>query len=138
MRKVLVFGTFDILHPGHIYFLKQAKLFGNNLIVVVARDLTVKKVKGEFPTNNENVRLRHLSELKFINKATLGNRDDKYDVIEEINPEAICLGYDQTSFTDKLEDELKKRKLNVKVVRLDSFEKDKYKSSKLKHNITQD
>ena len=136
MRKVLVFGTFDILHPGHLYFLKQAKLFGDYLAVVVARDLTVKQVKGEFPVNNEAVRLRNISELKFVDEAVLGKRTNKYNIIEEIKPDVICLGYDQDSFTNNLEKELKKRKLDVEIVRLEAFEKEKYKSSKLREANT--
>ena len=61
----------------------------------------------------------------------LGNLGDKYDIIEDINPDIICLGYDQTHFVDKLESELKKRKINAEIVRIKSYKEDVYKSSSL-------
>ena len=84
MKKVLVFGTFDILHPGHKYFLKQAKeqagySEAGYLVIVVARDLTVKQVKHEFPVNNETERLLQVQKLEYVDKAMLGSTDiDKY------------------------------------------------------------
>ena len=58
-NKVMVFGTFDILHPGHLNFFKQAREFGNFLIAVIARDKTVLKIKGRLPKNNEKKRLKN-------------------------------------------------------------------------------
>ena len=49
MIKVLVFGTFDIIHPGHVFFLNQAKKLGDFLCVVVSRDETVNELKREYP-----------------------------------------------------------------------------------------
>ena len=49
IKKVMIFGTFDKFHPGHINFLKQSEQYGDYLIVVVARDITVKKLKGKMP-----------------------------------------------------------------------------------------
>ncbi|MHA1679090.1 MAG: adenylyltransferase/cytidyltransferase family protein, partial [Promethearchaeota archaeon] len=59
-KKVLCFGTFDILHPGHVSFLKQARKYGNYLVVVVARDENVKKIKGKYPLDNELKRIENL------------------------------------------------------------------------------
>jgi FAD synthetase len=130
---VLVFGTFDIFHPGHEYFLKQAKKHGSLLYVVVARDQTVKRVKGALPHNDENKRLETLQSLDYVDTAMLGSLDDKYKMIEQINPDVICLGYDQNSFTKDLEDELKKRNLHPKLIQFkDSFMPDRFKSSKLR------
>ena len=133
MRKVLVFGTFDILHPGHEYFLKQAKKHGDELIVVIARDLTVKQVKKEFPVNNEQERLGAVKKLDYVNNAILGSlSNDKYKIIEEINPDVICLGYDQKAFTEDLAAELEKRGLKPEIVRLDAYKPDVHKSSHYK------
>ena len=52
MVKVMATGTFDLLHMGHIYYLKEAKKLGDILSVVVARDSTVRKLKHE-PVNPE-------------------------------------------------------------------------------------
>lgn len=132
MKKVLCFGTFDFLHEGHRHFLREAQALGNSLTVVVARDATVKLVKGEFPTHSETERLDRIAELDTVDKAILGGHDDKLEVIWKINPDVICLGYDQHSFTEHLKEETGKRGLKVLVVRLPAYKEDKYKSSKLK------
>lgn len=132
MKKVMVFGTFDKLHPGHLYLFREAKRFGDFLIAVVARDETVKKVKGKMPGKNERKRLENLKTISQINKVVLGNLTDQYLVIEDYNPDFICLGYDQHSFiTENLKNEIEKRKLKAKIIRLRSYKPDIYKSSKL-------
>ena len=128
----MVFGTFDVLHPGHEYFLKESKKHGDELIVVIARDLTVKEIKGKLPLNNELKRLNAVKKLKYVDKALLGNLRDKYRIIEDIKPDVICLGYDQNSFTANLKNELKKRALLIDIYRILPYRKDKFKSSKLK------
>ena len=129
--KVLVFGTFDIFHKGHEYFLSEAAKHGS-LNVVVARDLTTYDVKGRFPRNDQLNRVSVLKALSYVDDVHLGNEGDKYKIIEEIKPDIICLGYDQNSFTAGLENELVKRALKVEIKLLEGFETDKYKSSKLR------
>jgi len=113
-------GTFDILHMGHIYYLKEAKKLGDQLIVVVACDETVRKLKHE-PITSEQLRLGLIKELALVDEAYLGNKDDKYAIVEEIKPDIIALGFDQIHNIDELQEELKKRKLATKIVRLDKF-----------------
>lgn len=134
MKRVLVFGTFDLIHPGHVSFLKQAKKHGNFLIVVVACDHTVKKLKGFWPHFNEKHRLKNVKKLKIANKVILGrhNLRKKYDIIEKIKPDIIYLGYDQKFFIKNLPKVLKKLYLKTKVVRLKPFRPRQYKSSILK------
>ncbi|HZX45538.1 MAG TPA: adenylyltransferase/cytidyltransferase family protein [Candidatus Nanoarchaeia archaeon] len=132
MTITLSFGTFDIIHPGHIYFLKKAKELGDRLVVVVARDSTIKEVKKNSPKYNENQRLQHIKDLRIADEAMIGNEDDKYRVIEEIKPEIIALGYDQEHFAKDLDKEMKKRGINAKVIRIDAYKKEQYKSSKLR------
>jgi len=132
-KKVLAFGTFDIFHKGHEFYLKEARKHGNTLNVVVARDSTVKQIKGKFPLNNELKRLIKIQNLDYVDKAFLGYEEDKYKIIEELKPEVICLGYDQNSFTDNLKKILKKRALNPKIIKFEKgFKPYKHKSSKLK------
>jgi FAD synthetase len=125
LKTVMAFGTFDFLHPGHKYFLRRAKKCGQHLIVVIARDSTVKQIKGKLPKQTENQRLKAILSLKLADKVILGCRDDKYAVIKKYRPDIICLGYDQSNFTTGL----KKLKMKVKIVRLKSFKPNKYKTS---------
>lgn len=136
MIKVLVFGTFDGLHEGHKDFFKQAKEYGDHLVVVVGRDSTVERTKNRLPKFNEQERLKAVQECEFVNEVRLGNEAppgeklDPYKIVEEIKPDIICLGYDQTFFADKLTEELPKRGLgHVKIERLEAFEPEVYKSS---------
>ena len=130
--KVLVFGTFDILHEGHMNFLREARKHGNYLTVVISRDSTVLEVKGRYPEKRERERLGNIRKLRLADRVLLGNHGDKYRIIEDIKPDIICLGYDQEAFTENLEEELRKRGLHVKVVRLKPYMEDVYKSSKIK------
>lgn len=133
IKKVLCFGTFDIVHPGHIYFLKQAKKYGDFLTVVIARDLTVLKVKGRIPKNHERKRLREIEELSIADRVILGDENDPYKIIERVEPDIICLGYDQKAFVDGLKAELKKIKINCKIYRIGAHKPEIYKSSTLRH-----
>ncbi|MFH1790247.1 MAG: adenylyltransferase/cytidyltransferase family protein [bacterium] len=131
MKKVMVFGTFDILHPGHINFFKQAKKFGDFLIVVIARDSTIAKVKKEKPINSQYKRMSLVKDSGLAEKVVLGGVVDKYAIIAKEKPDVIALGYDQSSFTKNL-----KKLINYKtnIVRLDSYKPEKFKSSKLKQS----
>ncbi len=125
-RKVVCAGTFDHLHPGHIDFLKQAKSLGDELVVIVARDETVKRIKGFLPTNDESRRRDDVKGTGIPDSVVLGNIDtDIFQILEELQPDVIALGYDQRVS----EDEILKRFHDCKVVRLSSFQPEKYKSS---------
>ena len=128
----MVTGTFDILHKGHLYFLGEAKKHGDELYVVIARDETVKQVKGKFPENDEKTRKNRLEELEVVDNAVLGHLGDKHKVLEDIKPDIICLGYDQKAFTWDLKQSLKKKGIDCKIVRIKSYKPEKYKSSKLR------
>ena len=132
MKKVLVFGTFDGFHQGHLNFLKQAKRYGEYLIVVVARDETIKRIKKHLPFRDENQRLKKIQKCQLVNEAKLGYPNDPYKIISEIRPDIICLGYDQKVFTENLATELKKMDLKTKIYRLKSFKPEKFHSSIIK------
>lgn len=127
----MVFGTFDLLHDGHLNFLKQAKDKGDKLIVVVGRDENIIKIKSKLPVHNENERLNNLKQI--ADKVILGEINDFYKVIEDNKPDVICLGYDQDSM--KLENELKNRNLNIEVIRLKPYREDEFKSSIIRKNL---
>ncbi len=125
----MIFGTFDIIHPGHIYILTQAKKLGDFLTVIIARDQTVLEVKNRKSQNTENTRLKNISDLKIADKVILGNIGDKYQVIKEEKPDIIALGYDQRAFVDELQNVLDKE---IKVTRIEPYKEDIFKSSKFR------
>ena len=126
----MVFGTFDYLHEGHKDFFRQAKEYGDELVVVVARDETVEKLKKRKPDHDEETRLFRVVEQELVDKAILGNPGDKYQVIEDEKPDVLCFGYDQKSYNVNIEVELAKRNLPCKIVQLKPFQPEKFKSSK--------
>lgn len=132
MKKVMCAGTFDVIHPGHLYYLSEAKKYGDKLIVVVARDQTSEAFKGRQPVHGEKARLEAVRMLKIVDEAMLGNKGDIFNVIEDIKPDVICLGYDQKIQKEQLEEELKKRNIKADVVRISPYMQHIYKSSILK------
>lgn len=128
----MCFGTFDGMHAGHEDFFRQAKDHGDELIVIVARDVTVLDVKGDLPGINENDRLATVSNHPFVDDARFGNPGDKYKIIEEVQPDIICLGYDQEAFTENLDAELSRRGLSASIVRCRPYYPDTMKSSLLR------
>ena len=114
--RVVATGTFDIIHPGHIAFLEEARKLGDELIVIVAREKNVKhKPKPVIP---EDQRRRVVEALKPVDRAILGDEEDIFKPIMELKPDIIVLGYDQHFDESWLESELKKRGLNTRVVRI--------------------
>ena len=126
MKTVMCFGVFDNLHLGHLSYLKQAKKYGDQLIVVVARDKNVLRIKGKFPKQNEKIRQKAIQKLNLSQKVILGQLQDKFKVVIEYRPDIICLGYDQVVDTKEL-----KQIFPRKIVRLKSYKSNIYKSSKL-------
>lgn len=128
MTKVMVFGTFDILHPGHLFFLTEAKKLGKELVVVIARNETVSLLKHRSPQNEERTRLANIKKLKLANRARLGNLNDYLKVVDEEKPDTIAFGYDQKFFTGALARRFGK---TIKIVRLPAFHPELFKTSKL-------
>jgi len=133
----MTFGTFDFLHAGHEHYLKEAKKLGDEVITVIARDETVKKVKGSYPDHNEKERKKTLEDSRLSDEVVLGNLTDKYEVIRKHKPDVICLGYDQYAFTQQLQKEIISEGLNTQIVRLDPFKPNLYKSSIIKEKAQQ-
>lgn len=123
MVRVMASGVFDILHLGHLHYLNESKKLGDELIVVIATDNTVRKLKHE-PITNENTRLELVKSLKPVDSVVLGNEGDMYKIVEEIKPDIITLGYDQEHDEKKIKQELTDRNIDAKVVRLPKFADD--------------
>lgn len=138
MVTVMVFGTFDFLHPGHLHFFLQAKQHGDRLTVVVARDSTAQYTKGKQPFFNEHERLLAVQALRIVDKAVLGYPDDVYRVIAEEKPDVICLGYDQRFFVENLAEKLMEFGLKTTIVRLQPFMPERYKSSQIREALARE
>ncbi|MEM0453377.1 MAG: DUF357 domain-containing protein [Sulfolobales archaeon] len=119
VRRVLVGGTFDIIHSGHIHYLSEASKLGL-VYAVVARDSTVRRVKGREPINDELSRLEVLNSLKYVYKAILGNAEDIFKSVEAVKPDLIVLGPDQPIDEDSLIKNASSKGLNIEVLRLSS------------------
>ncbi|MHA1213850.1 MAG: adenylyltransferase/cytidyltransferase family protein [Candidatus Hodarchaeales archaeon] len=136
LKIVLSGGVFDILHLGHIETLKEAKTYGDVLIVVVATDETVVKNKGRSPINNQENRAKLLSHLDVVDVVEIGKKDPSefLDIVEKYKPDVITLGYDQSLTEPKLEELLFKRGLTgIEVVRLHSNVPEEKTSLKIKN-----
>jgi FAD synthetase len=130
MLKVVVCGgVFDILHPGHGFFLEKAKSYGDILAVVVARDSTVKKRK-RIPIVPERQRLEMLRYLRPVDVAVLGGESDPLRIIDELTPDIIVLGPDQKHDESELREDLKKRGLDVMIVRVKEYKKSPLNSTR--------
>ncbi len=136
MTTVLVFGTFDLFHAGHEFFLREAAKHGERLVVVIARDVTVECIKGRSPKQSEEERCANIARFECVHAAVLGRTDDKYAIIEVIRPDVICLGYDQRAFTERLAERLAERGLTPRIVRLGSYKPEVFKTSKFRRSRT--
>lgn len=122
-RRVLVAGTFDLIHEGHIKLLWEAKkLAGEDgeLVVVIARDENVKRFKGRYPVHRGSTRAYIVKNLKPVDRVLLGEKDPLASVLK-IRPDIIVLGYDQWAEERWIMEELRKKGLNVRVIRLPKF-----------------
>ncbi len=124
MVRVMATGVFDIIHLGHLHYLEESKKLGDELVVVVATDRTVRSRKHE-PITPEKMRVELVASLKPVDKAVLGkDGGDIFDIVKEIKPDVITIGYDQPFNEKELEKEMAKRGLKVRVVRMPHLDHD--------------
>ncbi len=141
-KLVLASGTFDLLHLGHVRYLEEAKKAGGKnakLLVIVARDKTVEKRKGQRPIMPEEHRRALVESLKVVDQAILGYEEfDIGSVIAELKPDIIAVGYDQTGIEEQVRKAIEQKHLPVQVVRVSKFGKFELDSSfKIKRKITE-
>ena len=116
MTRILATGTFDILHPGHLFYLSQAAALGDELYVIVARARMIKhKPKPILPDEH---RLLMVQALKLVDHAIIGSETDIFEPLYEIMPDIIALGFDQYFNTENLKKELADRGFAADVVRV--------------------
>ncbi|HYC34242.1 MAG TPA: adenylyltransferase/cytidyltransferase family protein [Candidatus Paceibacterota bacterium] len=124
--KVLVFGTFDGIHKGHIYFLKEAAKLGN-LYVSIATDLATKKLKSHFPKYSEKEREAAVEKLGIANQVLIGDDEiESWKTLKALTPNIVALGYDQKRLKEVLKPLSKEFGFNIKVLK--GFEPKKYHS----------
>ena len=112
---VVAQGTFDILHPGHVHYLREAKAMGDRLHVVVARRENVTHKEPPVIPNRQRVEM--VDALEPVDHARLGHPEDIFVPIEEIEPDVIALGYDQHHEIGGIEAALDERGLDCDVRR---------------------
>jgi cytidyltransferase-like protein len=120
IRVVFIGGGFEIIHPGHIYLVEQARRLGDVLVVVVARDSMIRKRKGREPVASELERMHLLSSLRQVDASVLGVEGDIYLTLEKVRPDIVALGYDQYHAESEILREGARRGMDLKVVRLDA------------------
>lgn len=130
----MVFGTFDMLHEGHRDLFRQARALSPESFVIasIGRDAVVTRLKGVMPRLNEEERARTVRESGLADEVVLGDEDGYMTHVLKAHPDIIALGYDQEGeFVERLENDLKESGLHTRIVRLDSFKPEIYKTSKL-------
>ena len=111
MVRVMASGVFDLIHPGHISYLQQARAYGDELVVVIACDETVRRQKHE-PITPDYMRAKIVGSLKPVDRAIVGkNNGNIFDTVREIQPDVIVLGFDQHFDADKLRKDLEEQGL---------------------------
>ena len=125
MDRVVVFGTFDPLHEGHINMLNQAKKFGY-LIVVVSHDDKIRLEKNREPRENLLSRIGKVKKTGIADEVMAGESGNELSLLEKINPDIVALGYDQ-----KIPEGLKYKVKKYKIITLKPFKPEIYKSSKI-------
>ncbi len=134
ITKIMVFGTFDMIHAGHEDLFSQARALAPrpHLIVSVARDASVARIKGAHPRNSEEERRLAVSLHGLVDEAMLGDAVGYIEHIQGVTPDIIALGYDQTGeYVENLEKDLREVGLTTRVIRLEAFHPEEYKTSKL-------
>ena len=115
-RRIVATGTFDILHPGHLFYLEESRKLGDELVVIVARDTNVKHKPR--PVIPEEHRLRMVAALKPVDRAILGDKSDMFRPIEELRPDIITIGFNQMFDETKLAGQLRDRNLTPEIIRI--------------------
>jgi FAD synthetase len=134
MTRIMVFGTFDMIHAGHESLFRQARELGAEpfLIVSVATDGNVERIKGKKPRHSQSERRELVALNPLVDEAVLGDETGYLEHIVKMRPDIIALGYDQSGeYVEHLEQDLTRSGFGAKVIRLNAFEPERQKTSKL-------
>jgi FAD synthetase len=120
MVTVVAQGTFDILHPGHVHYLRDAAAMGDRLVVIVARRENVTHKAPPILPNRQRVAM--VEALEMVDRAQVGHAEDIFRPIEQIAPDVIVLGHDQHHDDDAIAAELDRRGIDCEVRRASARE----------------
>ena len=127
MKTVVATGTFDLLHPGHLYYLEESRRLGDELYVIIARDANVRHKPR--PVIPEDQRMKMVGALKPVDHAVLGDLHDMFRPIREIQPAIITIGFNQHFDEARLVADLRSRGIGSEVVRIDQYPGDSCSST---------
>lgn len=133
MKTVLAFGTFDLLHLGHIAYLRRAKKHGSRLVVVVSRDESVLETKGHLPHFTAAERARFVKELSVVDNVIIGGKGSRLAVITRVKPSVLALGYDHAVSISDLRAKLMESGVHPlpTIVRIPRYRTDRYASRRV-------
>lgn len=132
--KVVVFGIFDGVHEGHRSLFRQARAYGDELIAIVGRDSVALRLKGKMPTYSQDQRVEFLRAEALVDGAVLGDEEiSSYAVLRELNPDVVCLGYDQETLEQDLKNWLQTHHRLIEFHRLEPYHPSLYHNSVLRN-----
>lgn len=136
-KTVMAFGTFDLLHLGHVHYLREARKLGNYLVVIVATDRNAEREKGRAPINSAEERAEMVRQLKFVDTVVAGEEEPEkmLEPVRRLKPDVIALGYDQKADEAELREKLRRLKLNPKIARIGPYKEEINKSSRLRGKL---
>lgn len=130
--NVLTFGSFDVVHKWHSFYLWEAKKYWDKLITIIATDKNIEKFKKSKPKNSLEKRIEDIKKLNISDEVIAWDEENPLKWIKIYKPEVICLWYDQKWFTQNLRDYIIQNNLNIEIIRIASHKPEIYKSSLLK------
>lgn len=132
LHYVLTFGSFDELHKGHEFYLESAKAYWDRLVTIVGNSENIEKFKWVHPKYDNEERVQRMRDLWIADIVHVWDTTNPLKWLELYDPKVVCLWYDQVWFSEALKNHIRHRKLNVKVIRIDAYKPDVYKSSLVK------
>lgn len=116
-HRIMATGTFDLIHPGHIFYLYKSKELGKELHVIVARDSNI----NEGAVIPENQRKEVVESIKPVDKAYLGHKEDKMKSVKKISPDIITIGPDQDWDVDVVQDKIHSFNEEIDVIKIEDY-----------------
>ena len=124
-KRVVVFGIFDGVHEGHRDLFRQAREYGDELVVIVGRDKSAILLKSKEPRYTQDERLELVKQEKLVDEAVLGDEElSSYDVLKILRPQVICIGYDQDALESDLRIWVSRNNLPIEFHRAEPYQRE--------------